>query len=962
MKSLACTQNGVGLRIELVHAAPEQSLWEAMLAQVAQAWQGRLFDVSLWLLPDERHRRAAELSLLAALKREALPLHRLSTFISLASEVLGVPWQSAVVRPALVPALLSEILRANSPDEYQASGDKPGFARFFWESLSDAENRGHLPFKPLAHAEGSAPPQTFTALQRRFHKLLRGRGLCTRGHFIYQAIELLHDPAFSFEIPAPFFLGPLQKITALERVFLHALLARTSQLRLAMPAGISPADLLPDQFRSQLPSSGISQIEIAAASQAFIRPDTPEAELDAVFATIARGVAEDHFHYRDIRLFHPTLANALPRIQAAAGRYRVPLKGSIDRPLAHFGGAILLHKILQLFESNWDREPLLDLLRSQLLPNSSAEILHERSLFVGSILRTVDRKSQPPGAAWIALAPNVEAGSFAAFLQQLQALDLSGKKQQTGMSFAAWIRTLLGFIRKQQSIGRDQSLHERLRQANLEADRGWEALERFLDEFQRSFSTPIARSVLIREFDKGLQFQNYAPEEKLLDAVEILSPGSEDHLPAEFIVYMGLSSHVPLPDRHNPLLNKDGSANYTLKLRYFLQCAANARHILLFSCPRFNDRGDELALSPFLQHLPRINLETSAQQACRFLEQAESWHPYLLPKGELPGKMADSQRTAPASLRSIGSIAHLSRTTKHWSPSRLDRVFQCLYLHFAHDVMNLRPMPDAQRKSVTPALLGNIAHQILKQYLLARKTNIAYDIRAAAQELFEKETARYESHPEIVRAGLELIHHLDAFANFGWEALAEGFVAGEGQLEAIFGKSEHEPRLELQIGEATISLKGRIDRLDVAPDGRALVIDYKYQKAENESSSEFFKEIQEGWQPQLPLYWLAAQRLWDLNPAAILQIYLKDQKIMGLALPSMPQLLNVAAAQSDIRLIAAEEVKLILANIISHLSEKIAQLTAGVVTPKPRDYNRCGPGKCDYADLCRYREGHEPRA
>ena len=66
----------------------------------------------------------------------------------------------------------------------------------------------------------------------------------------------------------------------------------------------------------------------------------------------------------------------------------------------------------------------------------------------------------------------------------------------------------------------------------------------------------------------------------------------------------------------------------------------------------------------------------------------------------------------------------------------------------------------------------------------------------------------------------------------------------------------------------TISITGRIDRVDVGPGKQALVIDYKYSAAERIKKS--VAQSEEGDRVQAGLYLLAAQKALGLDPVGML--------------------------------------------------------------------------------------------
>ena len=86
-----------------------------------------------------------------------------------------------------------------------------------------------------------------------------------------------------------------------------------------------------------------------------------------------------------------------------------------------------------------------------------------------------------------------------------------------------------------------------------------------------------------------------------------------------------------------------------------------------------------------------------------------------------------------------------------------------------------------------------------------------------------------------------------------------------------------------------LEISGRIDRLDVAPDGRAFVLDYKYSAAPRVKDKLKNENLM-----QAPLYMLAAEHL-DARPSGMFYVGVKggieyagwsdDQRMDSLALP-----------------------------------------------------------------------------
>ena len=67
-----------------------------------------------------------------------------------------------------------------------------------------------------------------------------------------------------------------------------------------------------------------------------------------------------------------------------------------------------------------------------------------------------------------------------------------------------------------------------------------------------------------------------------------------------------------------------------------------------------------------------------------------------------------------------------------------------------------------------------------------------------------------------------------------------------------------------------VEISGRIDRIDIAPDGRAYVIDYKYSAAQRTKG-----RLKDENLLQAPLYMMAAERAFGVKPDGVFYVGLK---------------------------------------------------------------------------------------
>jgi RecB family exonuclease len=132
-----------------------------------------------------------------------------------------------------------------------------------------------------------------------------------------------------------------------------------------------------------------------------------------------------------------------------------------------------------------------------------------------------------------------------------------------------------------------------------------------------------------------------------------------------------------------------------------------------------------------------------------------------------------------------------------------------------------------------------------------------------------------------------------------------------------------------------VRVRGKIDRLDVAPDGRAWVVDYKYSAAQRTRQRLSDENLL-----QAPLYFMAAEKFFGAKPAGMFFVALKGgvnyagwslEPVGALRHEPIPEGWAETAAERALR--AVEEIR------------------AGRVVAAPGDDARCD--YCDFRDICR---------
>ncbi|GHC51586.1 double-strand break repair protein AddB [Neogemmobacter tilapiae] len=134
------------------------------------------------------------------------------------------------------------------------------------------------------------------------------------------------------------------------------------------------------------------------------------------------------------------------------------------------------------------------------------------------------------------------------------------------------------------------------------------------------------------------------------------------------------------------------------------------------------------------------------------------------------------------------------------------------YAIYAREVLKLRPLP-ALRREADVRLKGEVIHRILERYMKERDPNLAES--DAVAQLLRVADAVLESE----------VPWATARQQWRWriEASAQVFLASSlGAVPAVLEKGGKVP-----LDRVAAHLKGRPDRIDLLPDGRVQIFDYK---------------------------------------------------------------------------------------------------------------------------------------
>ena len=310
----------------------------------------------------------------------------------------------------------------------------------------------------------------------------------------------------------------------------------------------------------------------------------------------------------------------------------------------------------------------------------------------------------------------------------------------------------------------------------------------------------------------------------------------------------------------------------------------------------------------------------------------------------------------PGPLRSPAVLAELG-ARRTFSANSLEGWVTCSYKWFVDHELS----PQVLEPAADPLWLGGVVHWALERLYAEPPGDDAIprpaDLGRWQQrfgELLDEAAAPGAELNRARRAALERARaQVGAFLVREAESESE-FRPARELLELGFGPLDHvpedapapEPALEL----GDVELRGRIDRIDVAADGRAAIVrDYKTGKSV--ASADRFGDRGT---LQIQLYMLVARRVLGLDPVAGLYSPLgaaapDKSKARGVAVADDPRLDDLGLVRTDRK--PAEELEGILAGAETKAIEAAARMRAGDITRDPLN-GEC-PRYCTFQPICR---------
>ncbi len=679
-------------------------------------------------------------------------------------------------------------------------------------------------------------------------------------------------------------------------------------------------------------------------------------------AAIAREVTKcvnDGYSYSDIAILAPDLGRSRYHLASAFKRAGIPLRFYVNQPLRETGPGALVDRYLKILSGDWSDATVCSLLAHPSLMLSADSVC-------SAIHHTQAVSKLGSSEAWLEWASGA-GHEVAGLINELANLQSVGEFDP--VEYTELILESCGEkIRASWKDIPDEIL--------VEEGWAWDGMKSVLLDSAHALhdvQDVLASDVIARFMFDELSDAQGKPLDRRRDCVNAVTLLAARTWGVKVAIVSGLAReyfpHRPSPNPFLPDSLREGldpklPTYDELKDReeaLFRIAVTRARDRLILTWPMNNTDGNPLLKSgplekcvewlygdenpEIIEHEPPID-----PGECLYPSDVTS---IALERGveaeKIPGfdstlAITHAHYDAPTIQNGeILSTAACGNNERPISPTGLNHLVQCPYRFFANRVLKLRePDRDSVRDGFDYRTWGIIAHAALAEWFRGGKTE---DFRDLVDEVAADLTCLAASSVTEARKR-QIVDTLNRFRKFEQEVL---IPLGYRQVEAELAFDSSDP-VSFEIDQGyTLTLGGRIDRVDVREDKYALVADYKRSRQDAAG-----KSLKDGRDFQLACYitLVKAGLGLDVELACFLPLNKITADGTGTVIhnPDRVPPLDGAVFRLDDELTVDGHLQFARES----LGRLIRKISSGEITPYPRDSNLCG-NKCAYVDLCRYR-------
>src|ERR1035437_3696444 len=825
-------------------------------------------------------------------------------------------WAGDVRQPsdATLYLIVEQAVERANRREFARVARLPGFCASLARTISEFSSAGcdsarlgqRLPDAPLAAA--------FLAVYREVDRELEQRGLALRAKRLELAADRIERDGLPgirtiwldgfHALPDP----ELRVIAALDR---HADVTLT----------LTDADLT-TPLRSRLgdisSETGFIRKRPNPARVLFHAPSVEREASEIARRILAQAAAGRPF--REMGIIVRAAEAYTPVLRSTLGRFGIPARFYFDSDLERHAAVRFLSNAVDAMLAGWDHARTLAALR--LAPRFADSNAIDRFDFA---VREQIPNAGLGGLKALLVGPEGYPLSTGAelLLRKLEGLGATEEWRSFALSpkdWAARLRALRGLFRPArppgEAPGHEVALEWRSQAAALDL------FEEALDEAAEALDA--GRQMKLEEFWRAvksvLRLKPLRLDDGRRNVVHVLSApeARQWELPVVFVCGM-TEKHFPQFHRQDPFFPDDArrslhaggvrvrtAAEFEREERALFESAiARATMLVTLSYPEFDARGDRNLPSLFLEDL-MLPVESGAGlQAGPGARRAGG------PTNDVGTPARPTEIRAPSLLR------WLREKTERVSPTALESYLQCPFQYFGGRTLRLKTAPARPEERLDFMTQGSIVHATLAEWYAHPQ-----DIAPLFERIFESalEEQRIPPGYHVERLRNAMIDDLRAFAE-----------------DARWPRGSFQSQMEqpFEFALETVGVRGKIDRLDVAPDGRAYVIDYKYSGPQRTK-----QRLADDNLLQAPLYVMAAEKAFGTRPAGMFYAGLKGGVVYA------------GWSDAPVGDLTAEPIpERWLENAEERTLRVVEEIRAGRVEAAPSNPENCR--FCDYRDVCR---------
>jgi ATP-dependent helicase/DNAse subunit B len=819
------------------------------------------------------------------------PPHSVISLNRFARECAAEKAAKDLVPEGLLRAIVRDTLLQLPFPEFAEVAATEGMTAIAIDTIDLFENAACTPDKLASVRKLGPHAKAFARLWRAVSDAVRARGYLMR-------TDLMRSAAANTR-PARIWLDGFLNFSPLEREFV-ASLAKVCDLTLTLTD--SPATDEIRRFAMQLGAKDqVLTGEPRKPEAALIEARTLEREADEIARRILI-LRDQGTPFREIGVALRDAGAYLPLLRGTFERFGIPAHFYFARPLGTHPVAAFLGGLVSGALDDWDFESTIDTLRAHPRWGRSAEF--DRFDFAA--------REAMPGHGAEALLALCERDWLR---NEIAACLKTGTWKPTARKPAEWQTRFEGLAATLYRPGaldtpRDHADVETAR-SHVAALRSWSAAIASIGAFWNEPGQLVSLEEFWRVAADVVRSAVVQPVDDRANVVHVMSVYEARQWDLAYLFVCGMTDrdfprqhpqNLLFPDSDIDRLHAAGiplrkAADQDREERWLFDALrTRASASLFFTAPEKDASGKSVERSRLL-----LDIEGPTERA--------------IPCLPVPRFTAGAPGTA-GRVDSPTLQAGMAELHRKISLTALEDLAQCRFKFFGARTLGLKGPPDRPGERLTPRVTGSILHVALERWLADKERDFV--------ELFEvafDEMCRIERLP----AGYKLEVERMRFREIARRVSANDLWTPDTS------KAEVDLALEFPGG---ITVKCRIDRIDIFDNGDCVIVDYKSSK-----TASVQKLVASSTRLQGPLYALAAREGLYLNPVAMLYWAVRDDKRYGWG--------KVPGADLDLRPMPENWANDARARTV----ERLAGFLRGEVHARPEEADQCR--WCELKHACR---------